>query len=74
MFKLLALFVLIWIFIKAIGMIIKMVLGGTSSDQRSRSSNSSNHRHDGDINVDHNPNKSNKGYEGGEYIDYEDVE
>ena len=74
MFKLLAIFVLIWIFFKALGMIIKMVFGGNSDNKQTRYNNPNNPRHKGDINVDHNPNKSNKGYEGGEYVDYEDVD
>jgi len=74
MFKLLALFVLIWIFFKALGMIIKTLIGGNKSARQSRYSNSSRTKHVGDINVDHNPNKSNRGYDGGEYVDYEDVD
>ena len=74
MLKLLALLVLIWIFFKALGMILKTVIGGTTTKRESRYSNSNNHRQEGDINVDHNPNKSNKGYDGGEYVDYEDVD
>ena len=74
MFKLLAIFVLIWILFKALGMIIKTVIGGTDSNRSTRFSNSGNHRRKGDINIDHDPNKSNKGYEGGEYVDYEDIE
>jgi hypothetical protein len=73
MFKLLALLVLIWIFFKALGMIIKMVIG-TNTNKETRYTSSNNHKQDGDINVDHNPNKSNKGYKGGEYVDYEDVD
>ena len=74
MFKLLAIFVLIWIFFKALGMIIKMVFGGNSDNKQTRYDNPNNSGQKGDINVDHNPNKSNKGYEGGEYVDYEDVD
>jgi hypothetical protein len=74
MFKLLALLVLIWIFFKALGMIIKMVIGGNADNRQTRYSNRGNHRQKGDIHVDHNPNKTNKGYDGGEYVDYEDVD
>ena len=73
MFKLLAVFILIWIFFKALGMIIKTVIG-SDTNRQTRYSNSNSNRQKGDISVDHNPNKSNKGYEGGEYVDYEDVE
>ena len=74
MLKLLALLVLIWIFFKALGMIIKTVIGGTNTNRETRYSNSNGHRREGDIKVDHNPNKSSKGYDGGEYVDYEDVD
>ena len=59
MFKLLALFVLFLILFRAIGMVIKMVIGGNTDNRQTRYSN---------------PNKSNKDYEGGEYVDYEDVD
>lgn len=75
MFKILALFVLIWIFIKALGAVLKMVIGGsTNASRHTRYSNSSGHRQEGDVNVDHIPNDSDKGYKGGEYVDYEDVD
>ena len=74
MFKLLALLVLIWIFFKAIGMIIKMVIGGNNDNRQTRYYKQNNPKQEGEINVDHNPNKSNKDYEGGEYVDYEDVD
>ena len=74
MLKLLALLVLIWIFFKALGMIIKTVIGGNNDNRRTRYSDFSNPKQKGGINVDHNPNKTNKGYEGGEYVDYEDVD
>jgi hypothetical protein len=74
MLKLLALFVLIWIFFKALGMVIKMVFGSADTCRSTRYTDTSNRKQDGKINVDHNPNKSNKGYEGGEYVDYEDID
>ena len=74
MFKLLALLVLIWIFFKALGMIIKMIIGSNNDNRQTRYSNTNNRKEEGEINVDHNPNKSNKGYDGGEYVDYEDVD
>ena len=74
MFKLLALLVLIWIFFKALGMIIKMIVGSNNDNRQTRYSNTNNPKEKGEINVDHNPNKSNKGYDGGEYVDYEDVD
>lgn len=74
MLKLLALLVLILIFFRALGMIIKTVIGSNNGNKRTRYSNFSNPKRKGDINVDHNPNKTNKGYDGGEYVDYEDVD
>lgn len=74
MLKLLAIFVLIWIFFKALGVIIKMVFGGADSGKSTRYANSNSRKQEGDIKVEHNPNKSNKGYDGGEYVDYEDVD
>lgn len=74
MFKLLALLVLFLILLRAIGMVIKMVIGGNTDNRQTRYSNPNNPRRKGDINIDHNPNKSNKDYEGGEYVDYEDVD
>jgi hypothetical protein len=74
MLKLLALFVLIWIFFKALGMVIKMVFGSADTGRSTRYTDTSNRKQDGKINVDYNPNKSNKGYEGGEYVDYEDID
>jgi hypothetical protein len=73
MFKLLAIFVLIWIFFKALGIIIKTVLG-PDSNRHTRYTNQGKSKGQGDIHVDHNPNRSNKGYDGGEYVDYEEVE
>jgi hypothetical protein len=75
MFKLLALFVLIWIFFKALGMIIRTLFGRSKNENRkTRYTGSGQSRRDGDINVDRNPRNSNKGYDGGEYVDYEDVD
>jgi hypothetical protein len=74
MLKLLALLVLIWIFFRALGMIIRTVIGGNKDNKRTRYSNFNNPKPEGEINVDHNPNKTNKGYDGGEYVDYEDVD
>jgi hypothetical protein len=72
MFKLLALFILIWIFFKALGMILKTVIGG--SDANRGSNNNSHSSRKGEINVDYNPNNKNKDYKGGDYVDYEDVD
>ena len=75
MFKLLAVFVLIWIFFKALGMIIRTLAGrGKNEHRKTRYTSSGQTGRKGDINVDHNPHKSNKGYDGGEYVDYEDVD
>ena len=74
MLKLLALLILIWIFFRALGMIFRTVIGGNNDHKRTRYSNFNSPKPEGEINVDHNPNKTNKGYEGGEYVDYEDVD
>ena len=74
MFKLLALLVLIWILFRAVVMVIKMAIGDNPDNRQTGYSNPNNPRRKGDINIDHNPNKSNKDYEGGEYVDYEDVD
>ena len=73
MFKLLALFILIWIFFKALSMIIKTVIGGPDANRGSRYTNSRPNRK-GDINVDYDPKNKNKGYKGGDYVDYEEVD
>ena len=74
MLKVLALLVLIFIFFKALGMVFRLLLGGGDVNRTQRYSGTQNQRRrEGDLNVDHNPNGSNKGYEGGEYIDYEEV-
>ena len=73
MLKILAVFVLIWIFIKAVGQVLKVFIGGTNVNQQRRSPNHQANRQ-GDIHIDHNPKKGNKGYDGGEYVDYEEVE
>lgn len=73
MFKFLALFVLIWIFIKAAGQILKLFLGGSTINQH-RTYTKSQGRRQGNIHVDHTPDKDKKGYEGGEYVDYEEVD
>lgn len=74
MLKILALLVLIFIFFKAVGMVFKLLLGGGDVNRSQRYSNSQyQKKRNADVNVDHNPNKS-KGYQGGEYVDYEEVE
>lgn len=56
-------------------MIIKTVIGGgVDADRGARYSSAQKTGRQGDINIDHNPNKGDKGYKGGEYVDYEDVE
>ncbi len=74
MFKFLAVFVLIWIFFKALGMIIRTMLGRTNDNRKTRYTSSGQTRRQGDINVDHDPRRDSKGYDGGEYVDYEDVD
>jgi hypothetical protein len=73
MLKIIALFILIWIFIKAVGQVLRLFMGGPSVNQQRGNSNHQTNRQ-GDIHIDHKPTKGNKGYEGGEYVDYEEVE
>jgi len=73
MLKILALLVLIWIFFKALGQIFRALLG--SDAKRTTRYTTTNQRRKKGVNVDYDPNaKGNKGYEGGEYVDYEEVE
>ena len=76
MLKIIALLILIWVFFKAMGMIFRTVIGGPDVNRNTRFDNSRNRqsKQDGDIRVEHDPNKTNKGYEGGEYVDYEEVD
>ena len=77
MLKIIAVLILIYVFFKALGMIFRTVIGGSSDKSRGArySSTQSNRRtgREGDINVDHSPNKR-KDYDGGEYVDYEEVD
>lgn len=76
MLKILAVLVLIYIFFRAVGVIFRTVLGSSSTNRSTRYQDNTTGKgagRKGNINVDHNPNKS-KGYEGGEYVDYEEVD
>lgn len=55
-------------------MIFRSMLGGDTNRTQRFGENRGKPRQKGNINIDHDPNKSNKGYEGGEYIDYEEVD
>lgn len=76
MLKIVALLLLIWLFFKAVGMIFRSLLGGEDANRAHRfgDNNPGNKRRKGNINIDHNPNKENKGFDGGEYVDYEEVD
>lgn len=75
MLKILALLVLIFIFFRAVGMVFRLLMGNSSVNRSHRYSNQQQKRkQEGDLNVDHDPNRSKKGYKGGEYVDYEEVE
>ena len=72
--KLLALLFLIWIFFKAIGQIFKVLLGGPDVNRSTRYTDTNQRKKEG-INVEYDPNaKNKKGYEGGEYVDYEELD
>ena len=73
MLKLIALFILIWIFFKAIGMIIKTLIG--SDTNKSTRYTSPRPKQHGNINIEYDPKgKKDNGYKGGDYVDYEEVE
>ena len=76
MLKIIALLVLIWVFFKALGMIFRTLLGSTDPNRGSRYGRgySGNSRKKDNINIDHNPNQSKRDYEGGEYVDYEEID
>ncbi len=77
MIKILALLFLIWVFFKALGHIFSTVLGGGPDSNRGSRYGRGPRRAQprGDLHVDYDPNTSNKkGYQGGEYVDYEEVE
>jgi len=74
MFKFLALLILIWIFFKAIGQVFKIFIGGPDRNRGTRFTNTSRTNHKGGIHVDHKPSKVKKDYEGGEYVDFEEVD
>jgi hypothetical protein len=76
MLKIFALLLLIWVFFKAVGMIFRTVLGSADQNRDNRYGKefSGNTRRRGNVNVDNMPNQSNKGFDGGEYVDYEEIE
>ena len=76
MLKLIALLLLIWVLFKALGMIFRTLLGSTDPNRDSRYGNdySGGARRKGNVNINHDPNKAKKGYDGGEYVDYEEIE
>lgn len=76
MLKIIALLLLIWLFFKAVGMIFRTMLGSADQNRNNRYGNnySGNPRRKGNVNIDHDPNQSKKGYDGGEYVDYEEIE
>lgn len=74
MLKIIALLILIWVFFRALGMIFRTLLGSTDQNRRSRYGNDySGSTKKGNINIDHDPNQKKKGYDGGEYVDYEEI-
>ena len=73
MLKILALLVLIWIFFKALSQIFRALIG-SDANKSTRYADPRQRQKDG-INVDYDPkSKGKKGYEGGEYVDYEEVD
>jgi hypothetical protein len=74
MLKIIALLFLIWVFFRALGMIFRTLMGSADQNRNSRYDNYSNPRKKGNVNVDHDPNHTKKGFDGGEYVDYEEVD
>lgn len=74
--KLLFFLLLLWVLVKAVGMIFRSSLGGSMDSRANRFGDSQPGRgtRQGNVNVDHNPNNSDKGYKGGEYVDYEELD
>ena len=84
MFKfLLILFVLLWLFIRLGGFIVKLLFSGSANQQR-QSFNSNQQRSqyrkpsDGNVNIDYIPDakkerKKNGDIQGGDYVDYEEI-
>ena len=76
MLKILAVLVLVWVLFRAVGMIFRTLLGVDSSRNTSQRQKSTQRepKQKGEINIEHNPNDSKKGFEGGEYVEYEEVD
>lgn len=81
MLKLLAIILLVFLFFRSLGFIIRYVLRGTigSRGQQDFSRPESRRPSDGNVNVDYVPEdrkrkgKSKKDFDGGEYVDYEEI-
>lgn len=76
MLKILAVLVLLWVLFRAVGMIFRTMLG-VDSNRHTRYQQKSTQRktkQEGEINIEHNPNNAQKGFDGGEYVDYEEVD
>lgn len=80
MLKLLALILLFVLFLRSIGFLLRFLLGRGLANRASREFNEGQTRKrrpsGGNVNVDYVPkkeNKNQKGFKGGDYVDYEDV-
>lgn len=74
--KLLFFLLLLWVLVKAVGMIFRNALGGSMDNRTHRFDNRQSGKRNtkGGVNIDHDPEQKGKGYQGGEYVDYEEVD
>ena len=73
MFKiLLLLFVFLYVAFRIGGYLVRVMLGNSGSNQSNPSSGS--RPRDGNVKVNYDPDQKKKGYQGGEYVDYEEVD
>lgn len=78
MLKLLAFFLLIFFFFRMIGFALRFLLGGFTASKVNQTGNyNKNKPRDGNVNIDYVPGtkqKKGKNFNGGEYVDYEELE
>jgi len=70
---LLILLLFIYLSFRIGGYLLRLLLGGNNPDQQRREYKKTRPR-DGNVDVDYMPKKGKKGYDGGDYVDYEEVD
>ena len=77
LFKLLAFIVLIVLFLRSIGFLLRFLFGGVAGKATKDFRESRGRKAPGgNVNIEYDPKdqkKKNKGYKGGDYVDYEEV-